>query len=187
MGRFDLNTITLVWQVIPIGVVCAILGAWLSWARVKRNLNRTVTIQLYQHFYGSDFAKTRTEGRHFVLFFRRHDRKCCEYFVYVKIHFASTEDRDEYYTMVTSFANILYFFSGLYEYHRLGVIDGKNLKRFFAHVFEWWYLAIIRDFLEAYESCYSESMSDASDRQRLVSRPPWADNLEALAKLFNLE
>jgi len=119
MGRFDLNTITFAWQVIPVGIVTAILGAWLAWARVKRNLNRTVTIQLYQQFYSSDFATTRTEARHFVLFFRRHGTKCCEYFIYVKIHFASTEDRDEYYKSITSFANILYFFSGLYEYHRL--------------------------------------------------------------------
>ena len=187
MGRFDLNTITLVWQIVPIGIVTVILGAWLAWARVKRNLNRTVTIQMYQHFYSSDFAKTRTEARYFVLFFRRHGKKSCEYFIYVKIHFPSVEERDEYYSTITSFANILYFFSGLYEYHRLGAIDRTNLKRFFSHVFEWWYLAVIRDFLEAYEDCYFEAKNDPADRDRLQSKPPWAYNLQALAKLFKLK
>lgn len=175
-----------IWQVIPVGILCAFFGAVTAWYRMKRGLNRKLTTELYQQFYSSEFSDVRNKARYFILYYAKHKDRTCEYFIYLDIRFSSRNERDEYYTTITNFTHILYFFSGLVEFYRLGMVDKANLRRQFLHVFEWWYLAVIRDFIASYDRVYTQAINDhTSTRRKLISRPPWVANIKQLIRLMH--
>ncbi len=146
-----------------------------------------MTFELYRHFFSHDFSKIRSEARKFRNYKTRSPIPIAHYFIYIDLGIIDDSDRVEYYDTITQYAAILYFFSGLVEHLKAGTINKNNMRRLFGHVFEWWYLHSIKEFMPEYKEAYKiaqERRTNTVDDRIMLSEPPWVKNISMLEKNY---
>ena len=138
-------------------------------------------------------AKVRAMARNFREYLAKNPQLCAQYFILIDIRGITdgTQDtRQEYYDLVTSYTGILYFFSGLMEHLNTSALSKRSLIRLFKHVFEWWYLNSIKNFIIVYQKEFNrlKAVNEQSlPMNQLTSNPPWVENLKRLSEIMHLE